>query len=154
MEDHLRAAAITLKLVRSPDSRFLVGFKVMWPDVPMDWWLDYGRAQATYRLRHATAAELGHLDQVLQWMTRWLKPDALPTDLPPDASKILWLRASGFPWSEIIKIRSRGRPMVRGGKAIIPRGNSHVSLRTIYRETLDYLARELAAAGVQARLPA
>ena len=128
VEDRIREAARTLRLLPSMDRRFLAQLRSWWPEAP-DEWSAYAATDATAPRIIPSAAEIDRLDQVLTWMTA-LAVERLPLKLPEDTGRIVWARAAGASWPRIMRSR---RARQRGG-------NSRESLRQVYRAGLAIVA--------------
>jgi len=133
VEDRIREAARTLRLLPSTDARYRVALRAWWPDAP-DEWTAYAAADARTPRLVPSAGEIDRLDEVLTWMTA-LAVGRLPPKLPGDTGRIVWARASGASWPRIMRSR---RARQRGG-------NSRESLRQIYRTGLVLVAIRAAA---------
>lgn len=147
------------------DRQLLRGMQVAWPDYQDEKHTAYGAAPVSYSPMRPSPNEITLLDEVIEWMTRWLEPTKLPPELkfPPDVMKIVWSRAGRAPWPKIIRLRARkhgiqevgenkrGEPKKPMGPSPIPGGNSHESLRRIYYAALAYLAQKLNEAKVPVR---
>jgi len=117
-----------------------------WPATKADWfdaWVAFGRGRATYRPLPPTGEMISRMDEVMDWVAKFMAPSVVPPSLPPDISRILWQRAGRMPWRRIIAFRRVWYN--RHGVAKIPGGNSHVSVRLLYQRGLDHLATRLAA---------
>ena len=124
VEDRIREAARTLRLLPSMDRRFLAQLRSWWPEAP-DEWSAYGAADTCMPRLVPSAAEIDRLDKVLAWMTA-LAVEQLPPKLPEDTGRIVWARAAGASWPRIMRSRQQRQ---RGG-------NSRESLRQVYRAGL------------------
>ena len=128
IENRIREAAHTLRLLPSPDGRYLTTIRAWWPDAPNEW-TAYNAVGATMPRLVPSAAEIDRMDQVLGWMTALAK-DRLPPRLPSDTGRIVWQRAAGASWPRIMRSR----------RAWQPGGNSRESLRQVYKAGLVLIA--------------
>ena len=94
------------------------GYKVSWVDICYERYEIYFMDKKVYRKHPLTKFEIALLDNVLEWV------QILPTE---EEKKIIWLKASLIPWKIICK---------RIGK-------SRQTLWTTWRNSLDYIAKNL-----------
>ena len=102
----------------------------------------------------ATSAQLGRMDETLQWVSKWLCRSACEAaNLPRDAGWLVWVRAGAWSYDKIARARvemwAAEHLKVRGGQnKAIPGGNSRPSLVIIEEKTLRHLAEQLNRATV------
>lgn len=149
IEARFAEAARTLRLVPSADSRFLARVRAKWPDFApetFDRWVGYNRERARYAKLKPTAKQIDRMDECLFVWLPWLLPDQIGDgDAPADVAHIVWARANRFSWRAIGRMR-RSLGQESGG-------NSHVSLRIIYRRGIATIARRLDDQGRTLTIP-
>lgn len=150
IEARMNEAARVLRFMPSSDRRFLGGIKAHWPDhmqEDFDKWIGYEKKGRTkLPPLSATPAQISRMDECLYDWLPWLLPAELRDKAaPPDVPHIVWARSNRLSWKEISTIRhSMGQ--MNGG-------NSHVSLRKIYRRGIASIADRLARESRQLTIP-
>lgn len=143
--DRFAAAAVTLARSRGRGVG-PAGFKVAWPDVPVTAEtarLAYGYTAATPPRIEPSAADISALDQVLQWVSRYLSGAACQVaGMPADTGWVAWMRASGHSFARISSERARRWRTKPSG------GNSGEAVRKICIAAHEHVAKELRRAKV------
>lgn len=150
IEARMKEAARILRFLPSADARFRAGIKAHWPDYApetFDKWIGYKKDGRTkLPPLSATPAQISRMDECLYVWLPWLLPAELrDKTAPPDVPHIVWARSNRFSWREIGTIR---RAMGQNHS-----GNSHVSLRKIYRRGVASIADRLSREGRQLTIP-
>lgn len=148
IEARLKEAARILKRLPDQDAKFLARIQAMWPDFKpeaFDKWVGYKREKVRAPRLPATAAQITRTDTCLFIWLHWLAPAVCQEDVPVDLPQIVMARAAGCSWRGIGRMRRTiGRD--RGG-------NSHVSLRKLYRHGIGIIADRLENRGRPLEVP-
>lgn len=139
VEARLAEAGRSLRGLPSADARFLAGVRAQWPQVvqeDFDRWVGYNRHSTREVRMRPTSAQITRMDEVLFTWLVWLRQDEMPgRHVPRDLAAIVFARACRFSWRKIMRMRRRtGYSMG---------GNSHVSLRKLYRMGIAQIAARL-----------
>jgi hypothetical protein len=121
-----------------------------WPLIAVDRAEEaYGYTETKPRPIRASAAAISRMDEVLDWISKWLSVDwCVRHGLADDAQTIIWLRASGRSWAWI---GAKRHEVWHAKGQRPPRGNSRPILGEIEARALRFVANELNLARVEFR---
>ena len=149
IEARLNEAARILRFMPRSDTKFLAKMRAHWPDYApstFDKWIGYKKDGRTkLPPLSATPAQISRMDECLFIWLPWLLPAELGKGAPPDVPQIVWARSNRFSWNQIGAIRR--------ASGQFHSGNSHVSLRKIYRRGIASIAARLDRENRQLTMP-
>jgi hypothetical protein len=148
IEARLKEAARILKRLPDQDSRFLYRVRAKWPDFKpetFDEWIGYQRIKAVEPRLPATAAQITRTEECLFMWLPWLRPKHISRRVPMDLGVIVMARSVGMTWNAI-GCRRRTQARYSGG-------NSHVSLRRMYKRAIATIADRLERQDIELKVP-
>lgn len=138
LRERIEDAALTLR--RIPPSKGFTdpaGIRIAWPDYVRSNEESYGYDKLTLRRVIPSASEIGRMEEVFGWMTRWWSHDEMrASGLPLDAGIVAWLRTTRVPIKEIIAGRYVRYALTPQGSIHPPGGASAPSVRKIAEDAL------------------
>ena len=147
----LKEAVNTLILLPSAQKVSRIGS--IWPVLPSTperARLGYGYDAPKVKRRQATPGEIDRMDEATRWMLVYChEAIAVEAGLPPDTNRVLWCRALGVTYADIMDLRRQrwGPGRSKTGRSPVPGGNSYRSVWLINKRGLVYMAEILTVAG-------